>query len=258
MLALRSSFSFAFYGWIFERSLKSDFHAVRLSKAVPPPEPASPKLVLYSSHPSWWDAVIYVFLVRRLFSGRFFRAPIDAAMLERYAFMERIGTFGVEQGTRRGAADFIAICRELFKDPRNLLMITAQGRFADIRERPLGIEPGIAHIADIDPEISFVPLAVEYCFWTERQPELLIRFGGALSAAELASLPVPERRERLEQALEATMDALAVDAIARNADAFRTLVEGKRGVHPFYDLWRRALALFRGRAFDPQHGVKSE
>lgn len=253
-LARRSGWLFGFFAWIFARSLRQDFHAIRLAKAVAPPSATTPCLVLYSNHPSWWDAVIYIHLAREYFPDRVFRAPIDAAMIARYAFMEKIGTFGVEQGTRRGALDFLTASKLILADPRNILMITAQGRFADIRERPLRLEPGLAHLADVDQQISFVPFAIEYCFWTERQPELLVRFGEAIAASALSDLGVPERTLRLESALETTMDALAADAIARDESAFTVILAGKTGVHPLYDFWRRVLAMLRGQRFDPQHG----
>ena len=257
-LALRSPFMVRFFIRAFTHALKSDFHAVRLSKAVPAPARDTPKLVIYLNHPSWWDAVICVFVANRLFPGLLFRAPIDAAMLKRYGFMARIGLFGIEQGTRRGAADFMAVCRDLFADPKNLLMITAQGRFADVRERPLRIETGLAHLVDLDPEIVFVPLGVDYCFWTERKAEVLLRFGAAIPASAVQGLSIAERRDRLEQALDEAMSALAVEAIARDETAFEILLTGKRGVHPFYDLWRRMRAYASGRSFDPQHGAKLE
>lgn len=253
-LASRSPFMVRFFGRAFERTLAADFHAVRLSRSGTRPAADAPKLAIYLNHPSWWDAVICVVVAKRLFPTLIFRAPIDAAMLKRYRFMARIGLFGIEQGTRRGAADFMTICREVFADPRNLLMITAQGRFADTRERPLRLEAGIAHLADIDAKISFVPLAVEYCFWAERKPELLLRFGPILSAQELARLPNGERLGRLEQALQDTMDGLAKEAMIRNEEAFETIFTGKRGVHPLYDAWRRARAFVSGRSFNPEHG----
>lgn len=244
-----------FFCWIFERSLKSDFHAVRLARAEPPPAPDLPHLVIYCNHPSWWDAVVCVFIARTFFPQRHFRAPIDAAMLERYGFMAKIGLFGVEKNSRRGAADFLAACREVFRDERNVLMLTAQGRFADCRERPLALEGGVAHLAALDERVVFMPLAIEYCLWQERQAEVLLRFGKPLPAKEMTGRPVGERREMLETALDETMSALARDAIARNEAAFTTILSGKRGINPLYDGWRRFQALLRGRRFNPEHGA---
>jgi hypothetical protein len=91
-------------------------------------------------------------------------------------------------------------------------------------------------------------------FWSERKPELLVRFGAPVSAGALRELPVPERSAVLGRALEDTMDALAAEAIARDPAAFRTLFSGRAGVGGSYDLWRRARALLRGERFSPAHG----
>jgi 1-acyl-sn-glycerol-3-phosphate acyltransferase len=254
-LAARSDLAFAFFGRVFERTLARGFHAVRIARAGPSPDPATPGLVIYSNHPSWWDGVVFVVLGRLLFPGRKVFAPIDAAMLQHYALLGRIGAFGVDQASRAGAADFLAASKLVLADPAGLLMITAQGRFADIRERPLRLAPGVAHLASLGEGATFVPLALEYTHWLEKQPEMLLRFGAPLSGATLATLPAAERRARLEGALEATMDALARDSIARDASAFDLLLEGARGVNPLYDAGRRLKAWFGGRAFNPEHGA---
>ena len=254
-IAQRSEISVKFFSLIFKRSLKSDFHAVRLSSAAPPPAADTPYLVIYCNHPSWWDAVVCVFIAHTLFPKRHFRAPIDAAMLQRYGFMAKIGLFGVEKHSRKGAADFLATCSEIIHDERNVLMITAQGRFADCRERPLALEGGVAHLAALDERITFMPLAIEYCLWQERQAEVLLRFGQPLSARELNAQPAAKRRDMLENALEQAMSALAHDAIARDETAFTTILSGRRGINPMYDGWRRLRAAMSGRRFNPEHGA---
>ena len=157
---------------------------MRLSGAAPADLSGARKLVIYLNHPSWWDGVAYVVLARRLMPGRIVYAPIDAAMLRRYPFLGQIGAFGVEQESPRGSAHFLASCRAALAADAPL-MIAAQGRFADTRERPLNLRPGLAHLVDIEPDICFLPLALEYTFWNEKQPEMLIRFGAPTSAAEL-------------------------------------------------------------------------
>ena len=59
---------------------------------------------------------------------------------------------------------------------------------------------------------------------------------------------------RLEAALAAAMDRLADAARGRDPSAFTTLVAGRRGVNPVYDLWRRGRAALTGQTFDAGHG----
>ncbi len=254
VLARRSGLWFAGFAHIFSRALARDFHAVRLSRAGPPPAAATPRLIVYSNHPSWWDAAIFTVLIARLFPGRPGRAPIDAAMLSRYGFMERIGAFGVAQDGLRGPATFLATAGAILADPRGLLFVTAQGRFADARERPVRLAPGLAHLLDRVPGATLVPMALDYPFWNERKPELLIRFGTPMPARDLVALPRAARHDRLADRLAATMDALQAEALARDPAGFTTLIGGRAGVGGVYDLWRRSRAALAGQRFSAAHG----
>jgi 1-acyl-sn-glycerol-3-phosphate acyltransferase len=254
-LEARSSFAYRFYVAIFERMLRKEFHAVRVSNL---PEEAvfqRPQLVIFTNHPSWWDGVTFLFVAHRLLNGRKAYTPVDADMIERYRFIGRIGGFAVEQGRPEGARHFIEACRMLFADARNALLMTAQGRFADCRERPLRLESGIAHIADLAPDATYLPLAIEYVHWLEKQPELLLRFGDPVPGRALRDMSIAERLVRLETALTQSMDLLASRSIARDGSAFQTLVAGRGGINLVYDLWRRSVALLSGRSYQPSHGA---
>jgi 1-acyl-sn-glycerol-3-phosphate acyltransferase len=254
-LAARSPTLFRIFARIFERTLRKSFHAVRLANRPARSVLQSPQLVIFSNHPSWWDGVTFLYLADQLLKGRAVYTPIDHAMSSRYGFVGRVGAFGVEQHTAEGALHFLEACRILLADPGNVLLVTAQGRFADCRERPLNLDPGIAHVVELAPQTIYLPLAIEYTHWLEKQPELLLRFGSPIAAGELAGLRPPARRAALEQSLTETMDALAGDAIARNAPAFEILMSGRGGINPAYDLWRRAQALLSGRAYRGEHGA---
>ncbi len=254
VIAMRSPRTVALFSLIFDISLRRGLSTVRLAKAVPVPSPTTPRLVIYTNHPSWWDAVTYSFLSRRLFAGRPMFSPIDAAMIERYPFMARCGVFGVRLHSVRGALAFLATSRAILADRNNLLIVACQGRFSDVRERPLRIGGGLAHLAAREIGATFVPLAIEYAFWDERRPELLLRFGEALDCDALADLSLEERRLALERRLDEAMSALAETSIARDAGAFETLVSGAKGINPIYDAWRRMKAMAKGQSFDPRHG----
>lgn len=254
-LAARSPAAFRFYVAIFERMLRKEFHAVRVANLPERSVFQRPQLVIYTNHPSWWEGVIFLFLAHRLMRDRKVYTPADAAMVERYGFIGRIGGFAVEQGRRQGALHFLEACRLLFAEPSNALLVTAQGRFVDCRERPLKLESGIAHIVDIAPGTTFLPLAIEYTHWLEKQPELLLRFGEPIPGGALTRQSIAARLDRLEVALTQTMDTLASQSIARNASSFQTLVAGRGGINLVYDLWRRGAALLSGRTYQPNHGA---
>ncbi|MBL9126967.1 MAG: lysophospholipid acyltransferase family protein [Verrucomicrobiales bacterium] len=248
--------------------LQRHFDAMRVSTSgwLPDNENGVPKVV-YLNHASWWDPLVCLHLSRHLFSRHRAFAPIDAQAIAKYAFFRRLGFFGVEPDSPRGAARFFRVAHEILSHPWHVLWVTPQGRFADARERPLAFKNGLGHLAsrlgkganpaaDRPRRFHFVPLAIEYTFWHEPRPEILLRFGEPLEVhAATSHHDEPEVwTARLEARLEAAMDGLAEEARLRQPDAFLPLLRGRTGVGGIYDLWRRAKSLWRRQPFDPKHG----
>ena len=246
---------FRFFARLFARDLSVNFNAVRM--LGPPPQPCDGPLVVFSNHPSWWDAALFIWLSSRMFGDRRCFAPMDAHMLARYPFFGRVGAFGVQAGTLSGASNFLAVSERILSKPNGMLLVNAQGQFSDVRTRPLALSPGLAHLAKRSPETTFVPLAIEYAFWDERRPNLLLKFGEPLSARELVGLKTSIVATRLSSSLENAMDALAEAAMVRDPRRFRTLLAGRIGINVFYDTWRRARAAVRGQRFSPAHSDRS-
>ena len=84
--------------------------------------------------------------------------------------------FGVEQDTPRGALTFLRTARALLASSQNAVWLTPQGRFMDVRERPLRLKDGLGALATREPSAAFIPLAIEFAFWTESRPEILVSF----------------------------------------------------------------------------------
>ncbi|MFO1477518.1 MAG: lysophospholipid acyltransferase family protein [Verrucomicrobiota bacterium] len=245
------------FTWYCRRYLRRHFHSIRLSQSVPVPRADGLPLVLFANHASWWDALVCLVLKDELYSGRRAFAPIDAAALEKYRFFRRLGFFGVEQGARRGAAQFLRMANGVLSQPNGLLVLTPQGRFADVRERPLRFAPGLGHLAARGGATVFAPLAIEYVYWEERLPEVLIRFGEPVTVrpGEGAGQSAASWTRRFEGALESAQDALGEEARARQPGAFVSLLRGGAGQGGVYDAWRRLRAAARGETFRPEHGV---
>ncbi len=83
----------------------------------------------------------------------------------------------------------MAAARAILARPGAVLWITAQGRFQDVRVRPLGLRPGVARLAELAPDALFVPLALEYAFWEERGAEAFAAFGPPLTGAAWPPCP---------------------------------------------------------------------
>jgi 1-acyl-sn-glycerol-3-phosphate acyltransferase len=249
---------FRWFSWYSRGYVRRHFHAVRVAKSgLPAAMPGTP-LVLVTNHASWWDPLVGLVLKERFFAERALYAPIDAAALARYPLFRRLGFFGVEQEGRRGAVTFLRTSELVLQKPETVLAVTPQGRFADVRERPVRFKGGLGHLAMRVDEAFFLPMAVEYVFWEERLPEVLVRFGDPVLANASTSVGLNAERwsNRLERSLESTMDALAAEAKARRAEDFEVVLRGGAGQGGVYDWWRAARARWNGVAFRREHGTK--
>jgi 1-acyl-sn-glycerol-3-phosphate acyltransferase len=240
------------YGRYCEGDLKRHFHAVRLSKGQRPDPSAirGKPLIVYFNHPSWWDPLICLQLAARLFPDRTHYGPIDGAALGKYGFFEKLGFFGIEAGTARGARRFLAVSQEILSRPDTALWIAAEGRFSDPRERPVRLRSGIGHLASRVPKAVLLPLALEYPFWEERSPEALGRFGEEVLSGD-ADLAAADWTPILEEQLAAALDVLAAEALSRDTAGFEVLLGGAAEVGGD-SVWRRLKDRFRGRS-RPEH-----
>lgn len=257
-VALRSERHLDFFNLAFTRFTQKHMRAVRIAHWGRPEIPRGAPAVIFANHPSWWDGVAFMLLYRRLLKDRPLFTPMAEWALNKYAFMRRLGVFGIETGTSRGTVAFLRTAQHVLQDPSHILWINAPGRFADPRERPIPIAPGMTRLPEMAPGAHFVPLALDYPFWGERKAEMLVAFGPPIPAADLLALERDDRAAHFSAALAATADRLAADAIARDPARFDTLVQGKEGMGGVYQLWRRAGALLRGKRFDPRHDHKDE
>ena len=240
--------------------LRRNIHAVRISRTGPAPQLGDRPAVIYLNHPSWWDPLVGLYLATRFWPKRAHYAAIDAAALGRYRFFERIGFFGIEPGTLGGARRFLSIGAGVLARSNTNLWVTAQGQFTDCRARPVELRRGLAHLAAREQRGVIVPLALEYTFWQERFPEVLVRFGEPidLELDECAPrLDAKQWQARLAARLEATQDALARESIPRNAANFETLTSGRAGVGGVYERWQRVRARWRGETFQSEHAAAS-
>lgn len=240
--------------------LRRNVHAVRISRAGPAPQLGDRPAVIYLNHPSWWDPLVGLYLATRFWPQRAHYAAIDAAALGRYRFFERIGFFGIEPGTLVGARRFLSIGAGVLAKSNANLWVTAQGQFADCRARPVELRRGLAHLAAREQCGVIVPLALEYTFWQERFPEVLVRFGEPIDLEHDACTPrldAEQWQARLAVRLEATQDALAREAILQNAADFETLMSGRAGIGGVYERWQRMRARWRGETFQSEHAASS-
>ena len=234
------------------RYVRKHFHAVRLSKSGGAFPTTDEPLLVVLNHPSWWDPLIGIVLSRALADRDQF-AAIDAIAVQQYRFFTKLGFVGVDTKSLRGAAEFLRSGSAILSQPRSVFWVTAQGRFTDVRERPLALQSGVGHLAARLNAGIVLPVALEYTFWTESTPEALVRIGEPLRIADQSDLRGKEWSALIEAALTRTLDALNAEAMRRDPSAFTELLSGKSGVGGGYDAWRRLKAWIRGKKFDPSH-----
>ena len=244
------------FAWYARRYVQRHFHSLRVSYSGLPPVSKLP-LVIYSNHASWWDPLVGLVLKSEFFADRTLFAPIDAAMLERYQMFAKLGFFGVEQRSRRGAVQFLRTAEAILKSPQPLLAVTPQSRFADVRERPVRFEAGLGHLAARTQQALFVPFVAEYVFWEERLPEILARFGEPVEVSCDHRAFTHHYWTRLfEQKLETAQDILSLESQRRDPADFQRVLRGGAGQGGFYDWWRGLRAKLRGEPFNREHGAR--
>jgi 1-acyl-sn-glycerol-3-phosphate acyltransferase len=253
IIAARSQRWHSFFHYAFSGFTTRKLRAVRVARWGEPRFDPARSHVVFANHPSWWDGVAFMLLQTEFARGREVYTPMDAQALEKYSFMKRLGVFGVQQDSARGAIAFLRIAEGVLASPQRMLWMNAPGRFCDVRERPVPIAPGLVRMPEIAPGACFVPLALDYPFWSESKPEMLAAFGEPIEGAALAALDRDARADALRHALTATMDRLAADALARDASRFRTIAAGREGMGGIYGRWKHLKAIISGKPYDARH-----
>lgn len=234
------------FGWYVQRLMRKRFNAVRLIRGddaiLTALADVDTPIVAAINHPAWWDPLTALVLSRRFMPERTPCAPMDAAQLRRFGLFRRLGVFGVEPDAPDALQRTVAHVAERFAtDPRPVLWITPQGRFTDVRE-PIRLHPGAAAVAARHVECRVVAVAVEYTFWQDQRPEVLLCCTEVARPAAAATTSAWHRAVQGE--MQANAERLATAACARDEGRFMTILGGRSArIHPMYDAWLR----LRGR-----------
>ena len=230
-----------FFAGYARRLISKRFHGVRLlhgSRGVMDSlaSARTPAIALFT-HASWWDPLAGLMLWNRFLPDRDVFLPMERDQLQRFKFFRRLGTFGINPDD--------PVSLELMRDhvlhrfvdrPESLLGLTPQGRFTDPRT-PIRLRPGAAAIAAAVPGTpTVVTVAIEYVFWQDARPEMLV----AIETCEPPSVDTTAAwHRRMSEAFAATTERLSSAAIARDPDAFELVAGGAARINPVMDLWLR-------------------
>jgi 1-acyl-sn-glycerol-3-phosphate acyltransferase len=202
-------------------------------------ELAKKPAIILLNHASWWDPLVGVMLAKGHVVRRPLLAPIDREQLERFKFFRKLGFFGIDPEDPRSLEDMFEYVTASFQStPQTWLWLTPQGQFTDVR-KPVRIRPGAAKIAASTPDIDVMSLAIEYAFWQDSKPEVLVRF----ARIEPQQTTTSGWQRAMTEGMQANADALSRLVQDRDIKAFeRILGSGTRNAF-IYDLYLR----LRGR-----------
>ncbi|MFK7736266.1 MAG: lysophospholipid acyltransferase family protein, partial [Pirellulaceae bacterium] len=262
------------------RFLRKNFHTLSLLERGTNPDDFAPEcsVVVYANHASWWDPLLAMYLADSQFSSFRMYAPIDADAFEKYKMFGKMGFYPINQQSLEGAANFLKISRRILQEPGSNIWITPEGRFCDPRDDSAELMPGLAHLATKlmrstqnqladsgAPPIAFLPLAVEYAFWEERHPEILLNFGqptwveakhGDLHPAAEPAWDKERWQSELTLRLREAQRQLAESSVARDSSAFTVLLRSSSGTFFVYDWFRKVKGLVSGKQIDVAHSDK--
>jgi 1-acyl-sn-glycerol-3-phosphate acyltransferase len=254
--------------------MRKHFHTIAVNQQSLDPVPFTAKdaLVVYANHASWWDPLAALLLAEEVFPEFRLYAPIDKRAFEKYRMFGHMGFFPVEQSNMQGAKQFLRTSRQILTKSGTSIWLTPEGRFVDVRDTAVPFRPGLSHLAasflhrlDSDqqgPQVWFVPAALEYTFWEERLPELLVWIGEPLcvsaeqSEFRRSSNPKKLLDKTLFERLRISQSQLAVASQNRDSSAFEPILQSSGKTFFLYDWMRRLRCLLTGKRFEADHSDK--
>jgi hypothetical protein len=102
--------------------------------------------------------------------------------------------------------------------------------------------------------LTCVPVAIEYVYWNERLPEILVNIGEPLEIADGTMEDARTWTNLLSYAMAASLDELAMLAMERDPYAFETILSGSGGIGGVYEIWKRFTCAIAGRPYHHDHG----
>ena len=233
--------------------MRRHFHCVRVANAGRIPPQAQP-LILFANHASWWDPLTAILLAQTILPDRDHYAPMDEIALTHYSIFRPMGFFAVDNAAARGAGQLLRAGAQVLARPGAVLWITPESQFQDVRKRPIVFRPGLGGLMMRTGRMTCVPIAIEYAFWNERLPEILVNVGEPLEIADGAMEDARTWTNLLSYATAATLDELAMLATERDPEAFETVLSGAGGIGGVYEFWKRLTCAVTGRSYHHDHG----
>lgn len=159
--------------------------------------------ILYAPHSNWWDGSVLYNITHRIFHKEI-RLMIEE--LNRFPLLRRGGAYSVCKKSPQSAMKALQYSVDVVGDLKNMLCIFPQGIIRPPHYRPIVFQTGLAYIAQKSVKkygkVNLVPVALDYCFFRDNRPEVVVTFGEKLT---LTKDNLPADRKELTHLFEKEM-----------------------------------------------------
>jgi len=202
-----------FWLWVasmfFFNMLQNRFYAFRYSGAENYNDKNIPT-ILFAPHCNWWDGIVMYNITHRIFHKEI-RLMIEE--LNRFPLLRRGGGYSVNKKSPYSAMKALKYSVDVVGDLRNMLCIFPQGIIRPPHYRPIEFQTGLAYIAEKAAarygRINLIPVAVDYVFFRDNRPEVVVKFGDRIELDKDITLDRKELNHILENAMTKVLDKQA-------------------------------------------------
>lgn len=162
-------------------------------------------VIVAANHVSWWDGLALVLINHHL--GADAQVLMHARQLRGLPWFRAFGCVPLHAEDKGRAREELSRAAARLDRPGRALWIFPQGRHVPVDTTPLGLRPGVAHLAERSGA-RVLPLSLRHDHVESPRPVFSARFGQALE-------PGPALLEALEAALRGGLDASRQAAAAK-------------------------------------------
>jgi 1-acyl-sn-glycerol-3-phosphate acyltransferase len=157
-------------------------------------------VIVAANHVAWWDAFLAVLLDQELGTEGY--CLMDAANLKRLPFFAWLGALSLDRSRPRQSLKDLQASVRLLDRPGRALWIFPQGDERPFHLRPLGLQSGVAYLAE-KSRVPLLPLSISYLYFQAPRPRIVLHLGEALDRFTGRAACLRELESRLIQGLEA-------------------------------------------------------
>ncbi len=167
--------------------------------------------------------------------------------------MKKLGFYPTQMNSHAGAANFLRNSNAILDQKNSVIWLTPEGRFCDIRDQSADLMPGLPHLVANRDKLAVVSLAIEYVFWNEQKPYMLMRLSEPIFTQELPTRNKVEVNAILTKNLRDNQAALAKLAIARSISPFQLIKNSSKRPSHMYDFARLMKSIFQRKRVQLRH-----